>query len=137
MSEIRTIIFLVPLLNPSAFISKHFVDFTDMLLHQRSHPLMLFVEQVLNPLPIGIRNLDRNLQLGWGFLQHIVDVLVDGINLSADSVNGIAKGSLSRIVLTDGRLQFKCGIDEGVGCLINVLTQPQIRNLLGFVGFCL
>lgn len=137
VSEIRTIIFLVPLLNPSAFISKHFVDFTDMLLHQRSHPLMLFVEHVLNPLPIGIRNLDRNLQLGWGFLQHIVDVLVDGINLSADSVNGIAKGSLSRIVLTDGRLQFKCGIDEGVGCLINVLTQPQIRNLLGFVGFCL
>ena len=65
----------------------------------------------------------------WLGLQHIVDVLVDGINLSADSVNGIAKGSLSRIVLTDGRLQFKCGIDEGVGCLINVLTQPQIRNL--------
>ena len=58
MTEIGTIIFLVPLLNPSAFISKHFVDFTDMLLHQRSHPLMLFVEHVLNPLPIGIRNLD-------------------------------------------------------------------------------
>ena len=141
VSEIRTIIFLVPLLNPSAFISKHFVDFTDMLLHQRSHPLMLFVEHVLNPLPIGIRNLDRNLQLGWGFLQHIVDVLVDGLNLSADSVNGIAKGSLSRIVLTDGRLQLKSCIDPSVGRFVNVLTQlPEFRrtadnSILGIMLF--
>ncbi|MDD7529007.1 MAG: hypothetical protein PUK04_06050, partial [Bacteroidales bacterium] len=87
-----SIVFLVPLPNPFAFIIEYFIDLTDMFLHLRSHPLMLFVEHVLNPLPIGIRNLDRNLQLGWGFLQHIVDVLVDGINLTADSANGIAKG---------------------------------------------
>ena len=33
MTEIGTIIFLVPLLNPLAFISKHGIDLTDMHLH--------------------------------------------------------------------------------------------------------
>lgn len=129
MTEIGTIIFLVPLLNPLAFIGKHFIDLTNMLLHLTCHPLVFFVEHFLNRLPVCISNLDRNLQLGWSLLLHIVDMVVDDVNLTADSVNSIAKCGLSRIVLTDGRLQFKCGIDEGVGCLINVLTQPQIRNL--------
>ncbi len=34
MTEIGTIIFLVPLLNPLAFIGKHFIDLTNMLLPQ-------------------------------------------------------------------------------------------------------
>ena len=64
-------------------------------------------------------------------------MLVDGINLTADSANGIAKGSLGRIELTDGRLQFKCGIDEGVGSLVNVLTQLlQLRNTV-YKSICL
>ena len=58
VSEVGSVVLLVPFLNPSTFFIKHLIDLTDMLLHQRSHPLMLFVEHVLNPLPIGIRNLD-------------------------------------------------------------------------------
>ena len=59
-----------------------------MLLHLTCHPLVSLVEHILNRLPVGIRNLDRNLQLGWGFLQNIIDVLVDGIYLTADSAKG-------------------------------------------------
>ena len=33
MSEIGSIVFLVPVLNLSALINKHFIDLTDMLLH--------------------------------------------------------------------------------------------------------
>ena len=34
---------------------------------------------------------------------------VDGVNLTADSANGIVQDSLNRIILTDGRLQLKGG----------------------------
>ena len=94
VSEVGSIVFFVPLPNPFAFIIEHFIDLTNMLLHLTCHPLVFLVEHILNPLPVSIIDLDRNLQLGWGFLQNIIDVLVDGIYLTADSVNGIAKGSL-------------------------------------------
>ena len=123
MSEVGSIVFLVPLPNPFAFIIEHFIDLTDMLLHLTCHPLVFLVEHILNRLPVGIRNFDRNLQLGWGFLQNIIDVLVDGIYLTADSANGIAKDCLGRVVLTDGRLQLKSSIDPSVGRFVNVLTQ--------------
>lgn len=58
MTEIGTIIFLVPLLNPLAFIGKHFIDLTNMLLHLTCHPLVFFVEYFLNRLPVCISNLD-------------------------------------------------------------------------------
>ena len=63
----------------------------DMLLYLTCHPLVSLVEHILNRLPVDIRNLDRNLQLGWGFLQKIIDVLVDGIYFTADTANGIVK----------------------------------------------
>ena len=36
--------FVVPKINLSAFFINRFIDLTDMLLHLRSHPLILFVE---------------------------------------------------------------------------------------------
>ena len=94
VSEVGSIIFLVPVLSPSELICKHFIDLMDMLSHLTSHPFVFFVEHFLNRLPVFISNLDWNLQLGWGILQNLVNVGVDGVNLTADSVNGIAKGSL-------------------------------------------
>ena len=45
----------------------------------------------------GYQYFDRNLQLGWGFFQHIIDVLVDGFYLTADRTNGIAFRNLDFI----------------------------------------
>lgn len=90
---------------------KIFIDLTDMLLHLSSHPFVFVVEHGLNLLPIGICNSDRNLQLGWGLLQNIVNMGVDGVNLTADSANGIVQDCPNRIILTDGRLQLKGGVN--------------------------
>ena len=58
VSEVASIVFLVPFPNPSAFIIEHFIDFVNVLLHLTCHPLVFLVEHILNRLPIGIRNLD-------------------------------------------------------------------------------
>ena len=58
MTEIGTIIFLVPLLNPLAFIVENFIDLTDMLLHLSIHPVVFVVEHGLNLLPVGICDSD-------------------------------------------------------------------------------
>ena len=42
--EVGSIIFLVPVTNLFAFVSKHFIDLTDMFLHLSSHPLTFFAE---------------------------------------------------------------------------------------------
>lgn len=52
---------------------------------------------------------------------------VDGVNLTTDSVNGITKGSLSRIVLTDGRFQLKSCIDPSVGRFVLAATNHPER----------
>ena len=44
MTEIHSDIFLEPVLSPSEFIGKHFIDFTKMLLHLSCHPLVFFAE---------------------------------------------------------------------------------------------
>lgn len=54
---------------------------------------------------------------------------IDGVNLTADCANCIVQGSLSRIVLSDGRLQLKGGIDPSIGCFVNAFTQLlKFRN---------
>lgn len=58
VSEVGSIVLLVPFLNPSAFFIKHLIDLTDMLLHLSGHPFMLFVEHVLNLLPVNIIDSD-------------------------------------------------------------------------------
>lgn len=54
VSEVGSVVLLVPFLNPSTFFIKHLIDLTDMLLHLSGHPFMLFVEHVLNLLPVNI-----------------------------------------------------------------------------------
>ena len=44
VSEVASVVFLVPLLNPFAFIIEHFIDLTNMLLHLTCHPLVFLVE---------------------------------------------------------------------------------------------
>ena len=44
VSEVGSIIFLVPVPNLFAFVCKHFINFTDMLLHLSRHPLTFFAE---------------------------------------------------------------------------------------------
>ena len=58
VSEVDFIVFLVPILNPFAFIIEHFIDLTNMLLHLTCHPLVFLVEHILNHIPVGIRNFD-------------------------------------------------------------------------------
>ena len=58
VSEVGSDVLLVPFLNPSAFFIKHLIDLTDMLLHLSDHPFMLFVEHVLNLLPVNIIDSD-------------------------------------------------------------------------------
>ena len=58
VSEIGSIVLLVPFLNPSAFIGKHIIDLTEMLLHLSSHPLLLLGVHFLNLLPVFIFYLD-------------------------------------------------------------------------------
>ena len=43
VSEVGSVVLLVPFLNPSAFFIKHLIDLTDMLLHLSGHPFMFFV----------------------------------------------------------------------------------------------
>ena len=103
MTEIHSIIFLVPLLNPFALFIEHVIDLSDMLLHRSRHPLLLLGVHFLNLLPVFISDPNWNLQLGWRILHHFVDVRVDDVNLAFDGVNRIDQDCLSRIVLTDGR----------------------------------
>ena len=58
VSEVGSVVLLIPFLNPSAFFIKHLIDLTDMLLHLSGHPFMLFVEHVLNLLPGNIIDSD-------------------------------------------------------------------------------
>lgn len=58
VSEVGSVVLLVPFLNPSAFFIKHLIDLTDMLVHLSGHPFMLFVEHVLNLLPVNIIDSD-------------------------------------------------------------------------------
>lgn len=58
MSEISSIVFLIPLLNPLAFISKHTIDLTDMALHLSHHTQVFFSKHVFNPLPVLISDPD-------------------------------------------------------------------------------
>ena len=58
VSEVRSVVLLVPFLIPSTFFIKHLIDLTDMLLHLSGHPFMLFGEHVLNLLPVNIIDSD-------------------------------------------------------------------------------
>lgn len=54
---------------------------------------------------------------------------VDGVNFLTDGIHRTTQFRLGTLILLNGRLQFKCGIDEGVCSLVNVLTQLlQLRN---------
>ena len=53
MTEIHSIIFLVPLLNHLTFISKHFIDLMNMFLHLTCHPFVFFVEHDMLKLNIS------------------------------------------------------------------------------------
>ena len=61
VSEVGSIVFFVPLLNPFAFIIEHFIDLTNMLLHLISHPLAFFGKQFLDFLPVSIIDIYRHL----------------------------------------------------------------------------
>ena len=61
VTEIAAIIFLVSFTDFLPFIGKHGIDLTDMLLHLSGHPFMLFVEHVLNLLPVSIIDIYRYL----------------------------------------------------------------------------
>ena len=58
VSEVGSIVFPVSFLNPLAFIGKHFIDLTKMLLHLSSHPLLLLGVHFLNLLPVFIFDSD-------------------------------------------------------------------------------
>ena len=58
MTEIHSIIFLVPLLNPFALFIEHVIDLSDMLLHRSRHPLLLLGVHFLNLLPVFIFDSD-------------------------------------------------------------------------------
>ena len=44
VSEVGSIIFLIPVPNLFALVCKHFIDLTDMFLHLSSHPLTFLAE---------------------------------------------------------------------------------------------
>ena len=54
MTEIHSIIFLVPLLNLFALFIEHVIDLSDMLLHRSRHPLLLLGVLFQNLLPVFI-----------------------------------------------------------------------------------
>ena len=61
VSEVGSVVLLVPFLNPSTFFIKHLIDLTDMLLHLISHPLAFFGKQFLDFLPVSIIDIYRHL----------------------------------------------------------------------------
>lgn len=59
---------------------------------------MFFVEYVLYRLHVGVGHRDCNMQFGRGILHHIVDMVIDIINLAADSYcRGIRSIDLRKI----------------------------------------
>ena len=93
VTEVAPIVLLVSLLNPSAFFGKHGIDLSDVFLHLTKHPLVFLVKQGLHLLPVGISDIDRNLQLVWSLLQNTVNVLIDCVNLVTDGVHGSTEHS--------------------------------------------
>ena len=58
VSEVCSIVLLVPLLNPFALFIEHVIDLSDMLLHRSRHPLLLLGVHFLNLLPVFISDPD-------------------------------------------------------------------------------
>ena len=85
VTEVATIIFLVSFTDFLPFIGKHGIDLTDMRLHLCSHPLAFFGKQFLDFLPVSIIDIYRHLKFCGSIFQDFVYVLIDGINLFADS----------------------------------------------------
>ena len=105
VTEVAPIVFLVSLLNLPAFFDKHGIDLSDVLLHLTKHPLMFLVKQVLYLLPVGISDIDRNLQLVWSLLQNTLNVLIDSVNLVTDSIHGSTEHSFLTLSELDGAFQ--------------------------------
>ena len=85
VTKVTTIIFLVAFTDFLPFISKHGIDLTDIRLHLCGHPLAFFVKQFLDFLPVCIIDIYRHLYFCGSIFQDFVYVLIDGINLFADS----------------------------------------------------
>ena len=58
VSEVGSVVLLVPFLNPSALFIEHVIDLSDMLLHRSRHPLLLLGVHFLNLLPVCISDPD-------------------------------------------------------------------------------
>ena len=58
VSEVGSVVLLVPFLNPSTFFLKHSIHLTDMLLPLSAHPFMLSVAHVLNLLHVNFIDSD-------------------------------------------------------------------------------
>ena len=58
VTEVGSIVLLVPLLNPLALFIEHVIDLSDMLLHRSRHPLLLLGVHFLNLLPVFISDPD-------------------------------------------------------------------------------
>lgn len=89
-----------------------------MSLHFAKNPLMLIVKQILNGVLVFIRSMNRHIQFGWSIFQNIVNMGVDGVNFLTDGIHRTTQFRLGTLILLNGRLQFKCGIDKGVCSLI-------------------
>ena len=61
VTEIAAIIFLVSFTAFLPFISKHWIDLTDIRLHLCGHPLAFFGKQFLDFLPVSIIDIYRHL----------------------------------------------------------------------------
>ena len=122
MPKTTAIVFLVSFLNPSALFDKHAIDLTDMFLHFGKHPFVLLVKQVLYLLPVSISDIHRHLQLVRSLLQEVVNMLIDIINLATDGCDRIIQFPFSSLILLNGRLQFKSGIDQRICGFVNVLA---------------
>ncbi len=99
MPEVASIIFLEPFSGIFPFLCNHSIDFTDMLLHLREHPLVFVVKRGLNLLPvficaakvyrgISIKNMGQLFIFDHSLIQHIA-ALDEGLNENAYIVPGL------------------------------------------------
>jgi hypothetical protein len=94
-----------------------------MFLHFCKHPFVFLVKQFLYLLPVSISDIDWDLKFGRGIFQNIVNMLIDSVNLATYVCNSRVQFSLCTLILLDGRLQLKSGIDPSIRGLSMLSSQ--------------
>ena len=70
----------------------------------------LLVERLLYLLSVVIANIDRHLQFCRCIFNRFINMVVDGVNFTANGIYGIIQFLLGSLILLDNRLTLKCGI---------------------------